>query len=110
MGLEFRGVHAEVFADTTENIYLEGARRSGKTWLICAKIIDSCRRNPGINWLACRYSNEETQTKIRPEFERICQLEGVSVEWDSDERAYLFPAVGGKVSKVFCYGLKTQNT
>lgn len=107
--LTFRGVHLDVFNDTTENIYLEGARRSGKTWLVCAKILDWCVRYPGIEWLACRYSNEETKTKIRPVLQDIAELQGVEIVWHPDENAFWCPERLGKVSKIYCYGLKTQD-
>lgn len=110
MPLEFHGIHAEILADKTENLCFEGSRMSGKTWLLCAKIIQSCLDHPGILWLLCRYANEETKTKIRPEFQRILQLQDVQgVEWDAKESAFIFPERRGKQSKVSCYGLKAQS-
>ncbi len=109
MSLEFRGKHIEVLEDNTNEIDVEGARYSGKTWLICAKIILSCLAHPGIEWLACRYSDKDTQNKIRPEFVRIALLYGVQLTWNADENCYLFPVLDGKVSKVYCYGLKAPS-
>lgn len=109
MSLEFRGVHAEVLADETPELDLEGGRNSGKTWVIAAKVVYSCLRHPGIEWLICRYSGTETKNKLKPEFQRICRLLGVAPEWNNDEECYEFPEQGGLVSKVFAYGLKTQD-
>lgn len=108
MSLTFSGIHQQILEDETGEIDVEGARDSGKTWLCCAKVIRSCVKYPGIEWLICRYSNEDVKDKLRPEFLRICAMEGVSVDWNAEESAYLFRPVGGKVSKVFAHGLKSQ--
>ncbi len=108
-GLDFRGVHLDVIADQTAEIEFEGARLSGKTWAICAKIAISCLTYPGIEWLISRFSNEETRTKLKPEFQRVCRLYGIDLEWNEDERCFLFPEVGGLRSKVYAYGLKSQS-
>ncbi len=109
MPLEFRGPHLEFLHDETNELDLEGARYSGKTWVCCAKVVESALKYPGIEWLICRYSNETTRTKLKPEFRRIAGEYGVSVEWDDKESVFLFPEVGGKVSKVYAYGLKSQS-
>jgi hypothetical protein len=97
-------------ADETPELDVEGARFSGKTWCVSAKIGRSCTKYPGIEWLFNRFSNEETRTKIRPEFVRVVGLDqGVTLEWDADASCYLFPEVGGLRSKVYCYGLKSQS-
>lgn len=113
MALEFRGIHEEI-RDTILNarvpeVDAEGARYSGKTWMVCATIIEDCLKWPGIEWLACRYSNEETRTKVKTELERIAKAYyGLSLEWDNNESCFLFPEQGGKQSKIYCYGLKAQ--
>lgn len=107
--LEFRGVHAEILEDKTGELEIEGARMSAKTWTISEKVRRSCIKNPGIWWLICRYSGAETDNQLRPTFINICRKAGTVPEWDGDESAYHFPAVKGKVSKVFAYGLKTQS-
>lgn len=105
----FSGVHAEFLADESPEVDLEGARSSGKSWVCCAKVIESCLKYPGIEWLICRYSGEETRNKLKPEFSKMCGRYGIAVEWNADEQAYHFPEAGGKLSKVFAYGLKTQD-
>ncbi len=107
--MEFRGLHQQILDDETGEIDVEGARMSGKTWTICAKIVFACLKNPGMWWLICRYSGTETDDQLRPQFVKVARMLGVSVEWDGDESCYNFPAQGGEVSKVFAYGLKTQS-
>lgn len=109
MSLDFLGLHAEILADETGEIDVEGARMSGKTWLISAKVAKSCVRYPGIWWLINRYSGAETDNQLRPQFVQVCRRLGYDPEWNNDESAYWFPEKDGKVSKVFAYGLKTQS-
>lgn len=107
--LTFSGIHAQILADQSPELDVEGARNSGKTWVLCAKVAQSCLDYPGIEWLICRYSGTETDNKLRPEFVRVSRLMGIFVEWHEDESAYWFPEVNGRISKVFAYGLKTQD-
>ncbi len=107
--MKFSGVHQQILDDDTGEIDVEGARMSGKTWTICAKVIFACLKNPGMWWLICRYSGTETDDQLRPQFMKVARMLGVSLEWDGDESCYNFPAQGGEVSKVFAYGLKTQS-
>lgn len=109
MNLEFRGIHEEILRDETPELDIEGARMSGKTWVCSAKVHNSCVKHPGIWWLINRYSGTETDNQLRPQFAQVCRMLGSDVAWNNEESAYHFPAVGGKVSKVFAYGLKTQS-
>lgn len=107
--LTFVGVHAEIMADQTPELDIEGARMSAKTWTVSAKICQSCLDNPGIWWLINRYSGAETDNQLRPQFVQVCRRQGVEIAWDNEESAYHFPEKGGKTSKVFAFGLKTQS-
>jgi hypothetical protein len=110
MPLDFRGPHAEFLNDETPEQDLEGARYSGKTWCASAKVGRYCTKYPGMEWLIGRFNNEETRTKVRPEFTRVVGLDqGITPEWDADSSCYLFPEVGGMRSKVYAYGLKSQS-
>ena len=109
MALEFDGIYQEFLNDETPEIELEGARYSAKTWTCCEKVRQKAIKYPGIIGLICRFANEETKTKIIPEFRKICALQGTELEWDSNELCFLFPEVGGLRSKVYAYGLKTQS-
>lgn len=110
MPLDFRGPHAEFMADEHAELDLEGARYSGKTWAVSAKVGRSCTKYPGIEWLIGRFSNEETRTKVRPEFVRVTGMDqGLTLKWDDEASCYLFPEIGGLISKVYAYGLKSQS-
>ena len=109
MSLQFTGIYQTFLDDETPEIELEGARYSAKTWTCCEKVRRKALKYPGIEGLICRFANEETKTKIIPEFRKICALQGTELQWDNNERCFLFPEVGGKQSRVYAYGLKTQS-
>jgi len=93
------------FTDTTEQIDLEGAIRSGKTTVALHKVLDSCLQQPGIHWLICRYSDGDTASKLRPVFERICLDAGVPIQWHAKEKYYSLP----NGSWVYAFGVKAQS-
>lgn len=109
MALVFSGIHLDILEDETPELDVEGARMSAKTWTISEKVRRSCLKYPGIWWLISRYSGTETDNQLRPQFMKVCRVQGTEPEWHDDESAYWFPEVDGKVSKVFAFGLKTQS-
>lgn len=101
----FYGVHAEFFRDTTPEIDIEGALSSGKTTVCLHKEFDAFQQMPGVwGWLG-RYGDGETQTKVRPEFEKVCHHAGSKPRWDAKELAYVFD----NGSMAFSYGLKSPD-
>ena len=62
----WRGVVSEFIQDETRLEDLEGAFRSGKTTAALWKVFTSCLDFPGIAWLICRYTDGDTQTKLKP--------------------------------------------
>lgn len=105
----WRGVTAQFLADETRHIDFEGAFRVGKTTAALWKVFNSCIAHPGIQWLICRYSDGDTQTKLKPPWRAICQAAGVAIAWDSTELCDVFPAVDGRQSKVYIFGIKAQD-
>jgi hypothetical protein len=102
----WRGPIAQFMRDQTSEICLEGALSSGKTTACLWKVFNSLLEYAGIQWWIGRYGDGETQTKIRPAFETICQQAGTIPQWAAKELAYEFP----NGSKCFAYGLKSPDT
>lgn len=105
----WKGVVAEFMRDETRLIDFEGAFRVGKTTAALWKVFNSCLKYPGITWLICRYSDGDTQSKLKPPWRSVCRTAGVAVEWDSMEMCDVFPPVDGKQSKVYIFGIKSQD-
>lgn len=111
----FKGEMAAFMADTTRLVDVEGAFRSGKTTGALWKVYQSCVEHPGIHWLICRYSDGDTQTKLKPPWRAICDRAGAKIQWDSMEMCDQFPNgpdpdepyKGG--SKVYIFGIKSQD-
>lgn len=103
--VHWTGPIAAFMLDESPEIDLEGALSSGKTTACLWKVFNSLDKYPGIHWWIGRYGDGETQTKIRPAFEQVCQQAGSRTEWNAKELAYVFP----NGSKCFCYGLKSPD-
>src|SRR3990167_3545466 len=91
--------------DDTRNIDLEGGFRAGKTTAALWKVLNSCVDHSGICWLACRYGDGDTQSKLKPPWRDICYAAGVEVAWNPDAMYDLLP----NGSRVYLFGLKAQD-
>jgi hypothetical protein len=103
--MHWRGPIGAFLRDDSPEIDLEGALSSGKTTACLWKVWNSLHAHPGIHWWIGRYGDGETQTKIRPAFEAVCQHGGGLPEWNAKELAYDFP----NGSKCYAYGLKSPD-
>ncbi len=103
---EWQGLHAEIFADTTDELNIEGALDSAKTTLLLDKEIHFLKHNPGIKIFLSRYTDVDVRTKLRPAFEEILKIRGFTdYNWDRDENVYEF----SNGSKAWSYGILTQS-
>lgn len=103
--MRWRGPIADFLRDETPEIDLEGALSSGKTTACLWKVFNSLHAYPGIHWWIGRYGDGETQTKVRPAFEAVCQQAGSIPAWNAKELSYDF----ANGSKCFAYGLKSPD-
>lgn len=105
VNMRWRGPIGAFMRDETPEIDLEGALSSGKTTAALWKEFNAFDAYPGIHGWIGRYGDGETQTKVRPAFEQICQQAGCVPSWNAKELAYDFP----NGSKCFAYGLKSPD-
>ncbi|MEY4385594.1 MAG: Phage terminase large subunit [Verrucomicrobiota bacterium] len=103
--MKWRGPIATFLRDETPEIDLEGALSSGKTTACLWKVFNSLHDKPGIHWWIGRYGDGETQTKVRPAFEQVCQQAGSRPQWNAKELSYDFD----NGSKCYAYGLKSPD-
>ncbi len=101
----WKGPIAAFMLDDSAEIDLEGALSSGKTTACLWKVFNSLHAHPGIHWWIGRYGDGETQTKVRPAFEQVCNDAGATPSWNAKELAYDFP----NGSKCYAYGLKSPD-
>lgn len=105
----WRGIIARFMQDQTRLIDIEGAFRASKTTACLWKVFNSCIEHPGIHWLICRYSDGDTQTKLKPPWRKVLMQAGCQVRWDAMEMCDVFPGVDGKQSRVYIFGIKAQD-
>ena len=103
--MRWRGPIGAFLQDQTAEIDLEGALSSGKTTACLWKEFNAYQEMPGIwGWMG-RYGDGETQTKVKPAFEAVCQQAGCIPTWNAKELCYDFP----NGSKAYSYGLKSPD-
>ena len=102
----WQGVHEKIFSDTTDELDIEGGLDSGKTTLLLDKEISFLKNDPGIYIFLSRYSDTDVRTKLRPAFEQVLEIRGITdYEWDRDELVYNFP----NGSKAWAYGILSSS-
>jgi hypothetical protein len=105
VNMHWRGPIGQFMQDETPEIDVEGGLSSGKTTACLWKVFNSLHKYPGIHWWIGRFGDGETQTKIRPAFEMICQQAGSIPIWNAKELAYDF----ANGSRCYAYGLKSPD-
>lgn len=101
--LAWEGIHAAFKADwKTAEILLEGSLGCGKTTVALDKEIDALLKWPGIPILLFRWTEDAVTTKLKPAFEELLAIRGLTAEWDAKQKAYQF----SNGSTAFMFGLK----
>lgn len=104
--LVFSGVVADFIRDTSREISIEGGVRAGKTTAALWKVRQSCADHRGIKWFVCRYSNTDTEDKLRRQWEEvIAQFDGDIPTWNASTHSYDFE----NGSSVIMFGLKAAD-
>ncbi len=101
MSLIFKGIHAEILADTTTpELCILGARDSGKTTVCVYKEIKMLIEFPKLKSFLFRFSDKDTQQKLVPFFREMCLEEfDQKPKWDGDENCFNFE--NGSIAYMF---------
>lgn len=103
--IAFKGVHQDFVFDQTREICVEGGLNSGKTIAALTRQVRRLIHEPGISTFIARWTTEAVNDKLRPDFEKVCRLEGLTEwTWDEKRKCYEFP----NGSRTFAFGLKTN--
>lgn len=96
-------IHLAIKADwKSPEILIEGSLNCAKTTVFLDKEIDALLKWPGIPILLFRWSEDAVATKLKPAFEEILSLRGMTAEWDAKEKRFLL--ANGSIAYMF--GLK----
>ena len=98
-------VHREIMRASERFVDVEGALRSAKTWTILIKIRRLMEQFPGIRWAIARWTDNELNQKLVPDYRNVCALMGLPFgEWNAKESCY--DLANG--SRLYCVHLKTS--
>lgn len=96
-------IHEAIKADwRTPELLIEGSLGCAKTTLFLDKELDAVLKYPGIKSLLFRWSQDAVDTKLRPAFEELLGIRGVSAAWDGKKNRFVFE----NESIVYMFGLK----
>jgi hypothetical protein len=69
----------------SKRLNLEGGVRAGKSWSLCYKVWEWCRRYPGIRIVLSRWMQDHLDAQLKPEWRAMCQRLGTPLLWHGDE-------------------------
>lgn len=101
----WKGPIAAFMRDDTRIVDLEGAIRSGKTTACVWKVYNRLQEEPGLCAFMCRWTDSDTDSKLRPVFLAVCEAAGIKVTWNADEQFYELP----NKSRAYIFGLKAAD-
>lgn len=101
------GAWAALTADPSIHRYvdLEGGVRAQKTTAVCARALMLAGEHPGMRLLLARYTDDATNSLLKPKWREYLDLNHVSVSWDTAESCDVLP----NGSRVYLHGLKSSN-
>src|SRR5262245_16427393 len=95
-------IHQAIKSDwSTAEILIEGSLGCGKTTVGLDKEIDALLKWPGIPILLFRWSKDAVETKLKPAFEELLDIRGISAAWDNKQNCFVFD----NGSTAFMFGL-----
>jgi hypothetical protein len=105
MNLSWDGmpIHQAIKADwKTPELLIEGSLGCAKTTVWLDKEIDALLKWPGIPILLFRWTEDAVSTKLKPAFEELLSIRGVTASWEAKEKYYQLD----NGSRAFMFGLK----
>jgi Phage terminase large subunit len=103
--MRWRGKQYAALIDTTPALNVEGALRSGKTTCALWKELTALLEHPGLHTILARWTEDATQSILKPVWRAILAQAGVAAHWNALEH-YDQLANG---SRAYIRGLKAQD-
>ncbi|HKA40261.1 MAG TPA: phage terminase large subunit [Burkholderiales bacterium] len=103
--MRWRGKQWDALVDTTTALDLEGSLRSGKTTCALFKELTAMVDHPGLHTLLARWTEDATQSILKPIWRAILQQAGVVPRWNPLEHYDEF----ANGSRAYIRGLKSQD-
>jgi hypothetical protein len=99
----WRGKQSEALLDETEALDIEGAFRAAKTTICLWKEHSALKKHAGIHTLICRWTDDSTDSILKPRWVEILSEANEAVDWNGVEGYYEF--LNG--SRAYVRGLKS---
>jgi len=101
----WRGPIVQFLRDETRVVDLEGAIRSGKTTACVWKVYNRLVEEPGCFAFLCRWTDGDTDSKLKPIWRAVCEAGGIACKWSADEQYDELP----NGSRCYIFGLKAAD-
>src|SRR5262245_61427526 len=103
--MSWRGKQWEALTDTTTALNVEGSLRSGKTTIGLWRELNAMVAYPGIHTILARWTEDATQSILKPIWRGILEQAGIRAQWNPLEHYDQFP----NGSRAYIRGLKAQD-
>ncbi len=100
-------VQGQAVEATARYVDLEGAIRSGKSYVSVLKFVYLVSKYPGIQLLISRWSEGDLDAQLKPLWREMAKQAGLRLLWHADEQ---FDEVLGLGARVYLRGLKASET
>ena len=84
---------------------LEGGVRAQKTTALCSRALSLASDYPGMRLLLARYTDDATNSLLKPKWREYLDANHVPVTWKPDEQCDVLP----NGSRVYIHGIKSSN-
>ena len=101
----WQGKQVEAILDETRELDIEGALRASKTTICLRKELKAAVREPGIQTLLARWTDDSTHGILKPVWRKLCGEAGIPLTWNGQEQYDELP----NGSRVYVRGLKSQD-
>jgi hypothetical protein len=80
--IRWRGKQWEALQDQTHALDVEGALRASKTTIALWKELTALVAHPGIHTILCRWTEDATQSVLKPIWRAVLALAGIRARWN----------------------------
>lgn len=103
--MRWRGKQWDALQDTTHALDVEGALRASKTTIALWKELNALLAHPGLHTILARWTEDATQSILKPIWRAILQSAGLLATWNAVEHYDQLP----NGSRAYVRGLKAQD-
>ena len=100
-------VQGQVLEATQRYLDVEGAIRSGKSYVSVLKFVQRANNEPGVQLLIARWSESDLEAQLKPLWRDMAKAWGLRLRWHADEQ---YDEVVQTGARVYLRGLKASES